>query len=84
MIKNIVSEFRIMLFENDWMDYMSKISALEKVILFILISLVAQQKWNIFFNKIKADNIDVKIGYPDYTFIDYHLNYIYKDVRFYF
>lgn len=31
MIENIVNEFRIMLFENDWMDYMSKKSALDKV-----------------------------------------------------
>ena len=53
MIENIRNEFRIMLFENDWMDYKSKKAALEKVDL---------------------------IGYPDFTFIDYHLNYLYKDV----
>jgi hypothetical protein len=35
MIKNIINEFRIMLFENDWMDYMSKRSALDKVILYL-------------------------------------------------
>ena len=57
MIENIRNEFRIMLFENDWMDYKSKKAALEKV-----------------------DLIDIKIGYPDFTFIDYHLNYLYKDV----
>ena len=33
----------------------------------------------------KADFIDVKIGYPDYTFNDTHLNDLYKRVsRFFF
>ncbi len=32
MIENIRNEFKIMLFENNWMDYLSKKSALEKVL----------------------------------------------------
>ena len=80
MIENIRNEFRSMLFENDWMDFLSKKAAVEKVLKLKNYNKNNLNKFFIIFN-LKADLIATKIGYPDYTFIDFHLNYLYKDVR---
>jgi predicted metalloendopeptidase len=57
MVNNLKDEFKIMLNEYDWMDTISKQSALEK-----------------------AQMMDVKIGYPDFTYDDSYLNKIYSQV----
>jgi predicted metalloendopeptidase len=78
MIKSIQKEFIELLGPNDWMDQESKTKAKEKVC-FIKCRIFCL----FFFNKSlfnqKAELIDVKVGYPDFTYNDTYLD-IYENV----
>lgn len=79
MIKNIQNEFMNILKGIDWMDNESKKNALEKVFLCL------NQKRNFmianFSFETKAQLIDIKIGYPDFTYNDTYIDSLYEDVR---
>jgi hypothetical protein len=79
MVQNIRAEFKSILSQVSWMDATSKKSAQEKASFSKLNH--RQDLYEIYHVSIcKADLIDVKIGYPDYTYNDTYLNNLYKNV----
>jgi predicted metalloendopeptidase len=78
MVQNIRLQFKSILSQVSWMDDLSRNAAQEKVDSIIIIFLIFAVYKGQFV--LKADRMDVKIGYPDYTYNDTYMNDRYKGV----
>jgi predicted metalloendopeptidase len=80
MVQNIRLQFKSILSHVSWMDVLSKNTAQEKVDSSI-VKYFFPYRWCLhikFKNVSKVDRMDVKMGYPDYTYNDTYMNNLYK------